>query len=45
MISVWIDWSPRYAKLPVDPREQPRFRVGQPLELLGVIDELERELG
>ena len=45
MISVWIDWSPRYAKEPADPSEQPRFRVGQPLELLGVIDELEREPG
>lgn len=45
MISVWIDWSPRYAKLPADPSEQPRFRVREPLDLLGVIDELEREPG
>jgi len=42
IISVWIDWSPRYAKQAADPREQPRFRVQHPLEVLGVIDELER---
>jgi putative hydrolase of the HAD superfamily len=45
MISVWIDWSPRYSKSPADPSEQPRFRVREPLEVLGVIDELERRGG
>jgi putative hydrolase of the HAD superfamily len=43
MISVWIDWSPRYAKSPADPSEQPRFRVSEPLEILAVIDGLERQ--
>jgi len=42
MISVWMDWSPRYAKLAADPSEKPRFRVREPLEVLNVIDELER---
>ena len=45
MISVWMDWSPRYAKLAADPSEQPRFRVREPLEVLNVIDELERRAG
>jgi putative hydrolase of the HAD superfamily len=45
MISVWMDWSPRYAKLGADPTEQPRFRVREPLEVLNVIDELERLAG
>jgi len=43
MISVWIDWSPRYAKLAADPSEQPRYRVREPLEVLAVIDGLERQ--
>lgn len=41
MISVWMDWSPRYAKLAADRSEQPSFRVREPLEVLAVIDELE----
>ncbi len=45
MISVWIDWSPRYSKVPADSIEQPRFRVREPLEVLDVIDSLEREAG
>lgn len=45
MISVWIDWSPRYSKVPSDPIEEPRFRVREPLEVLGVIETLEREAG
>ncbi len=45
MISVWIDWSPRYSKVPSDPIEEPRFRVREPLEVLSVIDTLERESG
>jgi len=43
MISVWMDWSARYPKLPADPSEQPRFRVREPLEVLSVIEELERQ--
>jgi len=45
MISVWMDWSPRYAKLAADPSEQPRFRVSEPLEVLAVIDQLEGRTG
>jgi len=43
MISVWMDWSPRYAKLAADPSEQPLYRVRRPLEVLAVIDGLERQ--
>lgn len=41
MISVWMDWSPRYAKVPADPGEQPQFTIRQPLELLAVLERLE----
>jgi putative hydrolase of the HAD superfamily len=41
MVSVWMDWSPRQAKLPADASEQPRFTIHLPLELLGVLEELE----
>ena len=45
MISVWVDWSPRYSKVPADSIEEPRYRVREPLEVLGLIDTLEREAG
>ena len=41
MISVWMDWSPRYAKAPADASERPRFTIRQPLELLPVLEALE----
>jgi glycerophosphoryl diester phosphodiesterase len=44
MISVWLDWSPRRAKIPSDETETPRHMIKQPLELLRVIDEVERGL-
>jgi HAD superfamily hydrolase (TIGR01549 family) len=42
MIGVWIDWSPRYPKAPRDPSEVPDHVIHQPLELLDVLDRLER---
>lgn len=42
MISVWIDWSPRYPKAPADPAEVPDHVIREPLELLDVLDGLER---
>ncbi len=42
MISVWIDWSPRYPKVPADPAEVPDHVIRAPLELLDVLDGLER---
>jgi putative hydrolase of the HAD superfamily len=41
MISVWMDWSPRYARQPADASEQPRFTIHQPVELLPVLEQLE----
>lgn len=44
LISVWIDWSPRRPKMWIDVSEQPRFTIKHPLELLQVLDQLERNL-
>jgi len=43
MISVWLDWSPRRAKIPADESEIPRYTIKQPLELLEVIEQLEQQ--
>jgi putative hydrolase of the HAD superfamily len=44
MISVWIDWSPRRPKVPARPEEQPKYTIKLPLELLDVLDQLEKQL-
>lgn len=41
IVSVWLDWGPRRAKVPADESETPRYTMRQPLELLAVIDRLE----
>jgi putative hydrolase of the HAD superfamily len=41
MVSVWLDWAPRRSKAPADTDEVPHFTIKQPLDLLGVIDQLE----
>jgi putative hydrolase of the HAD superfamily len=41
MLSVWLDWAPRRAKVPAGPAEVPRYTIKQPLELLALIDQLE----
>jgi putative hydrolase of the HAD superfamily len=43
MISVWLDWAPRRAKVPADDSEAPRYTIRQPLELIELIERLERE--
>jgi putative hydrolase of the HAD superfamily len=43
MISVWLDWSPRRAKIPADESETPCYIIKQPMELLEVIERLEQE--
>jgi pyridoxine 4-dehydrogenase len=40
--AVWIDWSPRYDKRPREPAAVPDHRIEHPLELLDVLDRLER---
>jgi putative hydrolase of the HAD superfamily len=44
LISVWLDWSPRRSKIPADASEVPQFTIKQPLDLLNVIDLLEKRL-
>ena len=43
MISVWLDWAPRRAKIPADETETPSYTIKQLLELLQIIEMLERE--
>lgn len=43
MVSVWIDWSGKYGLVPQDELEVPDFIIHMPLELLEVLEELERE--
>jgi len=42
MISVWLDWAPRRSKVPADVLEKPDYTIKLPLELIGVIEELEK---
>ena len=40
MISVWLDWAPRRAKVPADASEIPQFTIKEPLELLTLLAQL-----
>jgi len=42
MISVWLDWAPRRAKIPADESERPAFTIRTPLELLDVLAQIEQ---
>jgi putative hydrolase of the HAD superfamily len=42
LISVWLDWSPRRSKTPADASEVPQYTIKTPLELLAVIESLEK---
>jgi len=41
MISVWLDWAPRRAKIPANALQVPAYTIRKPLELLAVLDQLE----
>lgn len=43
LISVWLDWAPRRRKVPAGKLEVPQYIIEEPLELLPVIESLERE--
>jgi putative hydrolase of the HAD superfamily len=43
LISVWLDWAPRRPKRPADETEIPQYTITTPLQLLSVIDALEKE--
>ena len=42
LISVWLNWAPRRRKVPADPSEVPQYTIETPLELLPLLDSLER---
>ena len=42
MISVWLDWSPRYPRTPASAIEIPRYTIARPIDLLNVIDDVVR---
>lgn len=42
LISVWLNWSPRYSKVSKHDLEMPRYTIQAPLELLPILQELER---
>ncbi len=42
MISVWLDWAPRRAKVPADASEEPDYTIKEPGELLDVIAQIEQ---
>lgn len=41
LVSVWINWSPRYAKRATDELELPDFEISRPIELLEILDQLQ----
>ena len=43
MLSVWLDWAPRRPKVPADPSEIPQYTIKMPLDLLPLVERLERE--
>lgn len=44
LISVWIDWAPRRAKVPADASEAPRYTIQNPAELPALIASLEEAI-
>lgn len=44
IISVWLDWAPRRAKVPADASEAPQYTIKWPLELLSLVETLEQKL-
>lgn len=43
LISVWLNWSPRRAKVPAHPGEVPRYTIKLPSELPGLLEQLEQD--
>jgi HAD superfamily hydrolase (TIGR01549 family) len=41
LVSIWIDWAPRRAKVPADASETPRYTIKNPAELPELIAKLE----
>lgn len=45
LISVWLDWAPHYRKCPFDALEVPRYTIKTPLDLLPLVEHLDRRPG
>ncbi len=45
MISVFLDWSPRYPRMPGDTSEVPAHTIKMPLDLLSLVEHLEENHG
>jgi len=43
ILSVWLDWAPRRSKIPADASEQPLYTIKMPLDLLPLLQQLERD--
>ena len=41
MISVWLDWAPRRSKVPAETLEKPDYTIKLPLDLIGIVDQVE----
>ncbi len=44
IISVHLDWTPRYPKTPADESEMPAYTISEPLELLDLAESLNEKL-
>ncbi len=42
IITIWLDWAPRRSKVPADDAEVTQYTIKTPLELLSVIESLEK---
>lgn len=41
IMSIWLDWAPRRSKIPADASEVPDYSIKLPLELIGVLEQIE----
>jgi putative hydrolase of the HAD superfamily len=41
--SVFLDWTPRYPKTPADESERPDYTISEPMELIDLIERMNRE--
>lgn len=44
LISVWLSWSQRRSHIPADASEVPDYHIATPLELLDLLEKIERDL-
>jgi FMN phosphatase YigB (HAD superfamily) len=44
IISVHLNWTPRYPKTPADDSERPDYTISEPLELLNLVEQLSDQL-